>query len=326
VRPMRVLLRSEAAAGVVALGLAAVLVAFPNPPRIEANESRLAAPEPLADLSHRSAVSVADASGPFIVSLTVLPPQPGPVELRVQIIGIQAGDGPRGGDVDVTSPGEPTSRVSLRGCGLGCFMGRGQIPTRGIWRFDTHITSNRGPITTTETIPLPAADGTADLHAGLAAMSRLQSLRVDETLSSTATSTPLHTAYQYRSPDEFAYQIAGKGDRVIIGTKQYSRDTPTGAWTSEADGPDTPGFSWPGTYYRDFWSPAVGVRVIGTQVVDGTAMGIVAFYRPDITAWFRLWISPADGLVHRMEMRAEGHLMNHDLYAYNQPVTIEPPL
>ena len=39
--------------------------------------------------------------------------------------------------------------------------------------------------------------------------------------------------------------------------------------------------------------------------------------------WFRLWVD-ASGHVHRAEMRAPGHFMDHRYYGYNAPITIEP--
>ena len=40
--------------------------------------------------------------------------------------------------------------------------------------------------------------------------------------------------------------------------------------------------------------------------------------------WFKLCID-GDGLVRRAEMRAQGHFMDHRYFAFNEPVTIEPP-
>ena len=40
--------------------------------------------------------------------------------------------------------------------------------------------------------------------------------------------------------------------------------------------------------------------------------------------WFRLWVD-ASGHVHRAEMRAPGHFMDHRYYDYDAPIPIEPP-
>lgn len=69
----------------------------------------------------------------------------------------------------------------------------------------------------------------------------------------------------------------------------------------------------------------MAIRTIGTDTVDGIPTDIVAFFRSDVSAWFKLWVSQSDGRVLRMQMRAEGHLMNHDLTGFDQPVDIRPP-
>jgi len=44
----------------------------------------------------------------------------------------------------------------------------------------------------------------------------------------------------------------------------------------------------------------------------------------DLPVWFRMWVD-ASGLVHRAEMRAPGHFMDHRYFDYDAPITIEPP-
>jgi hypothetical protein len=50
---------------------------------------------------------------------------------------------------------------------------------------------------------------------------------------------------------------------------------------------------------------------MGTEMVDGVATKIISFARPDVRAWFRVWVRESDGIVVREDMRAEGHLMDH---------------
>jgi hypothetical protein len=44
----------------------------------------------------------------------------------------------------------------------------------------------------------------------------------------------------------------------------------------------------------------------------------------DLPVWFRLWID-SGGLVHRAEMRAPGHFMDHRYYGFDAPIAIRPP-
>src|SRR5439155_13438670 len=73
---VRLPLRAEFVAATTALVLATLLVGFPNPPReAEATASELTTTDPLlAALAGKDALSIADASGPFVVGLTILPP------------------------------------------------------------------------------------------------------------------------------------------------------------------------------------------------------------------------------------------------------------
>ena len=69
----------------------------------------------------------------------------------------------------------------------------------------------------------------------------------------------------------------------------------------------------------------MAARLLGTETVNGVPSQVIAFIRPDVPAWFRVWVSQSDGLVLREEMRAEGHIMDHTFADLNGPMTIEPP-
>ena len=317
-------LRLEAGAAVVALVVATLLVGFPNPPREAAAAERLEAKDPaLVGLRNREALSLADASGPFIVGLTVLPPRPGPTELRVQVLGVEAGDALRAARVRATpSPEGPGVEALLKPCGLGCFAGRSAILHDGTWRFEVSITSNRGPVSMAVTVPLPMSSGRDALNHAFAAMEALRSARMHEDLTGSVGGPRTMSDYQFQAPNAFAFQVNGS-EEVNIGSKTYRRDDPTQPWSS-ADAGFL--FTWPADYYRQFWGPGVAARLLGTEDVDGVASQVVAFARPELPAWFRVWIGIADGLVRREQMRAEGHLMDHIYRDFNQPMGIRPPI
>jgi hypothetical protein len=316
----------ELSAATVAVILAVVLVSFPNPPREDAIAEQLASASPIAQITRQPAVSLADASGPFIVGLTLSPPRPGTVSVQLQIIGVEAGDGLRNAIVHATSDRGLGRDIPLHDCGLGCFEGSGTLDQAATWKLRTDITSNRGPITTNETVPLPAPDGTATLHRAIAAMEQLHSARLHEELRGDLTSSPTVTDYTFRAPDAFTFSIAGGAQRITIGRQQYSQDNPGEPWTLQtAPAGVSSSFAWPKGYYTDFWAQGAAARIVGTATVDGVPSQVIAFVRADLPAWFRLWVGTDDGLVRRMEMRADGHLMNHRYTAFNQPVTITPP-
>ncbi|MGH2688768.1 MAG: hypothetical protein ACRDKW_08180 [Actinomycetota bacterium] len=53
---------------------------------------------------------------------------------------------------------------------------------------------------------------------------------------------------------------------------------------------------------------------------------MISFFedRGGTPVWFRLWVD-GDGLVHRAQMRAHGHFMDHRYFDFDAPFDIEPP-
>ncbi|MBI4636661.1 MAG: copper resistance protein CopC/CopD [Candidatus Rokubacteria bacterium] len=316
----------ELVAGVLALGLATVLVAFPNPPRELESAEPLARIDPvLARLEAREAVSVAGPSGAFLAGLTVLPPRPGPVELRLQLLGLEAGDAPRAVQVHGRSDGGGAFKASLVPCdrAFGCFVGRGYIDVPGVWRIGASMTSNRGPIRVETALTLPAVDGASELARAIASMERLRAARLREDLRGEAGQPPVLFDYRFRAPDAFEMKRDARL-RIVVGERSYSRAGAAEPWTSQP-WPGPP-FTWPKSYYREFWRDARAVRILGVDKVDGVVSNVVGFVRPQLPAWFRLWVGREDGLVRRQEMLAEGHLMDHRYVGFDEPLDLRPPI
>ncbi|MCI0344896.1 MAG: copper resistance protein CopC/CopD [Chloroflexi bacterium] len=320
---VRLPLRVEATAALTALVLATLLVSFPNPPReAEATAAELTTTDPLlAELGARDALSIADASGPFVVGLTILPPRPGTAEVRVQVLGVDPGDGLRNARLQGSS-GPATIDVPLDGtCGLGCFTGTATFAGAGDWRFDVRIDSNRGPIDISETVPLPTPDGSARLLRALGAEESLKGALLTERLRGSLDGPTIVSDYRFEAPDK-AEITTGDATTILAGEEQFRR-TGSGPWESSTF--PAPGFTWPTGYYREFWGAMVAPRVLGMDTVDGVPTQVLAFLRPDVPAWFRIWVRESDGLVVRQEMRAEGHLMDHSYSKLNGPITVTPP-
>jgi hypothetical protein len=79
-----------------------------------------------------------------------------------------------------------------------------------------------------------------------------------------------------------------------------------------------------GVVVRELWGRAVAVRLLGSEEMDGAACDVVSLLRPDLPAWFRLWVGKSDGLVRREQMLTEGHLMDHHYAELNAPLDIAP--
>jgi hypothetical protein len=320
-RILRGPVRSEASSAIVALLVATLMVGFPNPPREAAASEQITAGDPvLAQLGSRAALSIGGASGPFVVGLTILPPEIVEAEVRVDVLGVEPGDALRNARF-TASIGGSSATSDLASCGLGCFAGMARLHRQGNWRLEVHIESNRGLIEFTETVPLPTPDGGAAFAAALAAIEGLKSAEVDEKLSGSVGGPSYATVYRFRAPDSLEFSLNGSRS-IIIGQQRFDR-TDDGPWTESAF--PAPGFSWPTGYYRQFWQGPAAIRILGMETVGGVPSTVISFVRPDVPAWFRIWIGTSDGLIHRMEMRAQGHIMNHTYVALNGPVSIQPP-
>ena len=320
---VRLPLRAEATAATIALVVATLLVSFPNPPReAEATAAELTTTDPvLAELGDRDALSIADASGPFIVGLTILSPRPGSAEVRVQVLGVDPGDGLRNARLQGSS-GSATLDVALGGaCGLGCFTGSTSFQSAGDWRLAVRIDSNRGPIVITVTVPLPTPDGSAALARALTAEETLKSGLLTERLRGSLEGPTIVSTYRFEAPDR-AEITTGDSTTILAGEELFRR-TGTGPWDSSTF--PAPGFSWPTGYYREFWGAMAAPRLLGTETVDGVPSQVITFLRPDVPAWFRIWVRKSDGVVIRLEMRAEGHIMEQAYSELNGPITVTPP-
>ena len=142
-----------------------------------------------------------------------------------------------------------------------------------------------------------------------------------ETLSSSVGGPTYVSTYRFQAPDRAEITLKDT-TQILIGEQEFRREG-SGAWQKSTFPP--PGFSWPTGYYRDFWQGAVAARLVGTETINGVPSQVIAFVRPDVPAWFRVWVSQSDGIVLREEMRAEGHIMDHTFADLNGPMTIEPP-
>lgn len=320
---LTVAVRSEAVAAALALALATTLVSFPNPPGEGEAAEDAGGSMSLARVASGDALSIADASGPFIVGLTLLPPAPGDVFIRVDVVGVEPGDGLRDARIAARGGKESTLEIPLRPCGFGCFEGNGVIDTEGRWRFEVSMNSSRGPVEMEATVLLPAADGGDELEAVIAEMERLNSARMREDLSGRVGGPMLVSRYLFEAPDKMS--ITTRGSRqLIIDQRRFRKPEPNAKW-EEGTWPGS-GFTWPEDYYRSFWHGPVAVRALGMRRLGGKRYRVISFLRPNLPAWFRLWIDPSDGLVRLQEMRAEGHIMDHFYRDFDAPIEIRPPL
>lgn len=64
-------------------------------------------------------------------------------------------------------------------------------------------------------------------------------------------------------------------------------------------------------------------RILGE--INGVRSDVLAFVRPYLPAWLRIWVGVKDGLVRREQMSAEGAHHDHTYSGLNSQVSIAPP-
>jgi len=311
--------RMEAAFAVLVIGAAALLAAFPLPP---ARVAEAAAPgEPAAAgsaLPKPGDLTLGGRAGEVLVGLTLRPGDPGPNEALVYLLPL---DGEKAAAGLVTHLVVDEQTVSLEVCGPACRSAPVVLLGRDV--VEVQVEGTIGGTASFRLPSLPAPDGTALLRTAMRRIHELASYRLDEALSSGR--AEVNAFYEFVAPDEMTQEVTSSGTRsevIWIGGTRYLKPSPQAPWEVEKGGPrpTVPSFTW------DFFRPFLDARVLGSARVDGEPTTIVAFFGDGggLPVWFRLWID-GRGLVHRAEMRAPGHFMDHRYYDFDAPIRIVPP-
>lgn len=317
--------RAEALALVGGLAVATLLVGFPDPPREQEAHAARAEPDiAVSDLVEQPAVSLPAVAGPYVVGVTVTPPEPGPVDVRLRVLGAEAGDGLRDATVRATGPDGEEVEASLEPCGPGCFAGETRLPGQGRWTLNANVESNRHPVDVAVQTPLPAEDGSEEFARAMDAMRGLHTARVRETLTDAEGAKPVTSRYVFQAPDRMRWDVTDGGStRIAIGEDGYIKSTPEDEFESYEWPGD--GFSWPGGFYDSFFEGRAAVRVVGSETLDGVDTTVLSLVQPSYPAWYRVWVGDETGRIRRLEMRADAHIMDHVYGPYGEPVTVEPP-
>ncbi len=308
--------KGETAAAVLAIGAAALLSAFPLPPgRVAEAEEGASGPARVAPVPAGEGLTLGSHAGPVLVGLTLQPGRPGPNELTIYVLGPEATASLA---VRATVDGAP---VALSQCADTCRAGEADL------RGGETVTVDVGPSVDEEAtfrLPaLPAPSGDELLRRTIARMGTLTSYRLQEDLTS-GLGTTVHTTYAFTAPNSFESDVEEQGGEfrtVWIGDTRYTREG-NDPWKIQRGAPAVP----VPTYIWDSFRPYRDVRILGRATLDGVRTTEIAFAggTTDLPVWFRLWVD-GSGLVHRAEMRAPGHFMDHRYYDYDAPIMIEPP-
>jgi len=239
-------LRMEAALGVVAVALAALLAAYPLPParlaRAEAQAGR-AAPDP--STPRPGDLTMASHIGPVLVGLTLRPGTPGRNDLLVYLLPVDGELAAASIPVAVSVDGRA---VGVERCGPACRRGAATLAPGARIQIALGATgaSGRGGVASFGLPLLPAPDGSALLARLQDRMHHLTTLRYTELLSSGLGGPPLRSVYEQQAPDRLRVQDNVGFESVWIGTTMYlQRHRGEGWLTAAAGAPYTvPSFVW----------------------------------------------------------------------------------
>jgi copper transport protein len=310
--------RAEASFTVIAIGAAALLASFPLPPsRAETAEGEQAAEQALAGLPSATALTLGGHAGPVLVGLSVDPGVPGPNAITLFLLSLEGESAAARIPAQIDIDGE---RVALTQCGATCREAVADLA--GGERIAVRIPGDGGGTAIFDLPDLPTSDAGDVVDRMMTRMHALRTYRLEETLSSGGPSVVSRYAFQRPDRAESSTETSEGTTHVVwVGTTQYLR-TPGNDWSVSKGGPgqEVPSFIW------DYFQPFRDVREVGKERVDGVTTSVMAFFGGSETTpvWFKLWID-GGGLVRRAEMRAQGHFMDHRYFAFNEPVTIEPP-
>jgi hypothetical protein len=164
--------------------------------------------------------------------------------------------------------------------------------------------------------PQPERAGALVRDAGRA-LRGLNSLIVNEHLTSGPPYEPLLTQFVYVAPDRFSYRTSGSGDAVVIGARRWDRQGPKSPWVLSIQEPSrVPAPDW-----RRVAHPSV----LGSGRTAGRPVWRVSFYDPSVPAWFEADLDRATGLPLELWMVAAAHFMRHVYGAFNAPLVVLPP-
>jgi len=301
--------------GRVALVSPAVAPAPPSRPGAGKN-SLAPSPTQASGLPIQGDVTLGGAAGDVLVGLSLQPGVPGRNTVLVYVLPLA---GEAAAAAVSTTLSVDGNAIDLQVCGPTCRSAEADL--QGGERIEVGVGDATRALAIFTVPMLPAPDGSSLFDQMQQRMHRLQTYRVIEVLGP---ANPLvRTVYSFQAPDRMQSEQDSGAEMVWVGLHRYLRDGPGAPWQVEDTGTalTVPAFTWDGPD-RQVLSP----HIVGTAPLDGVETQVLAFFEQvgRTPIWFRAWID-AEGLVHRVEMRAQGHFMDHRYYDFDAPFVIEPP-
>ncbi|MGH9013222.1 MAG: copper resistance protein CopC [Acidimicrobiia bacterium] len=310
--------RSHRREATVALSIAlaaALLAAFPLPPRRVAEADAAAHPEAGgSELPQAGDLTLGASAGDTLVAVTVRPGTPGRNRVLATLVPPSgAADEPPPADLAVAG-----QRLGLESCGPTCRSTT--VTLQGGEQLDLHVDGPTGGSATFALPRLPAPDATSLLDRFSRRMDALDTYRLEEVFR--PANPPIRSRWTIVAPDRLHIDFATGAETVRISSTTYSHE-PGQPW-ERSQGPQlkVPSHIWDVPERR-------AAHIVGTEPVDGVTTQILSFVASTSTEggspiWYRLWVDDS-GLVRRGEMRTEGHFMDHHYLDFDAPLTVEPP-
>lgn len=321
------LLRAEAVTGLAVIAAAALLVAFPLPPRqlaeagqtetAEVGQTETAQPagacNPCPQPKPRSdELAVAENAGSTLVAAWIRR-VPGGLAGEIRLFGLNF------------VPERRPARIAgahQQPCGNGCL--RFRIDGRPA-SIEVRMREDGRPYTAR----LPARwrkDGAARarriLRRAERTMRALDTVRQYESINS-GPGTFVIRRYRFQAPNRFAYTVEGSGARsIVVEDRQWSKRGDTPKWEAGQFGGGRPFRTR--RWFR--WSRyARSVRLVDIRRTTGRRIAELALTDHATPVWYRLWVDLSTMRITRARMIANGHFMTHRFSGFNDPFKIQPP-
>jgi hypothetical protein len=263
-------------------------------------------------------LSLAATAGTTLIGLTLRPPAPGPNTVFLYLLPV--GGPAAAANMDVTLRVDDTS-VPLTFCSRNCRTA--DVNLVGGEHLVVSVQEALSSTSADFSIPqLPLADGSQLFNLLQQRMHQLHSYSIDETLG--PTNPAIQTHYTEVSPGQTSIVASNGFQMTWIGTTQYSRPSPTDAWTSTDMGLTlpVPSFMWDSQRGSTIVSP----QIVGSDTIDGQAVQVLGFFMKlgQLPFWFRLWVDDS-GVVLTGQMRGQGHFMDQHFGDIDAALTVAPP-
>jgi copper transport protein len=304
--------RVEGSLAVAAIAAAAVLAAYPVPPRRAAEDTHAQTPVAAPSLPRPGDLTFGGDTSDVLVGLTLRPNRPGRTDVYVHLL--PPGDDDAAALSAELITGDKT--LPLDACGPTCRKATATIASGQV--LQVRVAGIDDTPARFVLPDLPAPDGQALVDRLNQRMARVNAFRYDEVLG--PADPPLRSTAAIVAPDRIDFTIRTLDRQTIrIGDVFYRRDGDR-PWDVETGPPvEVPSYIWD---YPDKVAPSI----VGAEQVDGVDTTIISLFvdHSSDPIWYRLWVDD-DGLVRRAEMRTRGHFMDHSYTDFGAPITIDPP-